>query len=261
MPTLREMLEKQKQERLNGNAKPVLQSQTIPQPAKTAAPLQSQPEKAETTIRTNGTDNAGNGNNTSNSMVEQRPPEGLSGIALIRWRREYEKQNATNSVSSNPNGSSSIANNRENATKATETEITKPSEITEKINENNSLPTTQTQSPSQTADNQKTNDGVVDTEQLRRNLTYLANNIDQKELVGQIIRTITAQLKANTSLVKHMGDGDFDLMVRALRRSYTIVARKKSENIEKKKSVSKDVADMASAFKDAGLGDLMNLKI
>lgn len=105
------------------------------------------------------------------------------------------------------------------------------------------------------------NDGTIAAEELRRNLTYLANNIEQKELVKQVVVTIAIQIKNNPALMNHMKNEDMDLMVRGMRRSYAIVARKKSEVREAKQSKSSAASELEKSFKEAGFGGFsLNLK-
>lgn len=98
----------------------------------------------------------------------------------------------------------------------------------------------------------KTNDGTVDVESLRKNLEYLALNIEQKELVGNVVRTIAMQLRSQPELIPYMKEADVDLVVRGLRRSYNVAVRVKTEKAEKKgKSTALDV-ELAGVMKDIG---------
>lgn len=115
-------------------------------------------------------------------------------------------------------------------------------------------------SASQTADAQKTNDGTVNIEELKRNLAYLANNIENKDLVADVVRTIAVQIKNYPELFPHMTRGDVNLMVRGLRMAYQIAAMKKQE---KKSSVKKNdaaVMEISQMMKDAGI-DFSGLKL
>lgn len=115
-------------------------------------------------------------------------------------------------------------------------------------------------SASQTADAQKTNDGTANIEELKRNLAYLANNIENKDLVADVIRTIAVQIKNYPELFPHMTRGDVNLMVRGLRMAYQTAAMKKQE---KKSSVKKNdaaVMEISQMMKDAGI-DFSGLKL
>jgi len=71
---------------------------------------------------------------------------------------------------------------------------------------------------------------------LRTALTYLAEHIEHKELVGQVVRRIAQMLIVNPqfSTQMPMERKDFNLLVRGLRRSYNVAARKKTEKGEEK---------------------------
>lgn len=241
MGSLRELLDKQKREKdakANGNSKPVLQleakSQIIPQEAK---PIE---RTTATETTTDGIQITKDGEKLQPTVVEQRPPAGLSGIALIKWKREHAATHNTNKTQS---AASSVL-----------PAVPKEKDISHiPPAESKQLP------PAETAVPEKKNDGIIDTSELRRNLEYLANNIEQKELVGQIVRTIAKQLKDAPELCSFMLEADVDLMVRGLRRSYSVVARKKSETKDAKEKSKKGSAELDRAFKDAGLDQLENL--
>lgn len=94
---------------------------------------------------------------------------------------------------------------------------------------------------------------VADLEKMRANLKYLAENIEQKDLVGQVIRTIAVQLKSNPAIGDGMVDSDFDLIVRGLRKAYMVAARKKTETRGKAIAKTKEVDEISAMFKDAGI--------
>lgn len=93
----------------------------------------------------------------------------------------------------------------------------------------------------------------ADIAQLRANLDYLAANIDQRELVGQVVRTIAVQLKSNPVLGEGMVDADFDLLIRGLRKSYMVAARNKSEKRVAKAAKSADADEIGDMMKDLGI--------
>lgn len=283
MPSLREILEKQRleKEKANGVKQPVLQSQAKPEIAvspKTSAAESKLPTAAQSEAVT------GTGRITAeNSVVEQGPPAGLSGLALARWKTSHAKihvgaVHGTNKIE--PAGqinNTVISEERPINNNIASRPLTLAEKIKAKANGNSqSNPNTQNNLPprtgevisptSQAAPRPSENSAVnssdqkptrtIDTAALRANLKYLADNIEQKELVGQIVRTIAVQLKQNPELTPLMTDGDVDLMVRGLRRSFAIVARKKSEDREKKAGKDKGTNELMAAFRDAGLGDL-----
>jgi len=93
----------------------------------------------------------------------------------------------------------------------------------------------------------------VEMEKLRGNLDYLAANIEQKELVGQVVRTIAIQLKESPELEAHMNDGDFNLIIRGLRRAFNVAARNKSEKKEFKRKADKEVDELSGLLGDLGI--------
>lgn len=93
----------------------------------------------------------------------------------------------------------------------------------------------------------------ADIAQLRANLDYLAANIDQRELVGQVVRTIAVQLKSNPVLGEGMVDADFDLLIRGLRKCYIVAARNKSEKRVAKAAKSADADEIGDMMKDLGI--------
>jgi hypothetical protein len=235
MGTLRDLLNKQKAEqeaRKNGGpiAKPVLQSQAVAAASEKTTPIPNQPETKKETVGTVG-ENTGNGPDNSGEkrtpVVEQRP------LSLLERARLRKTQSVVNAI----------------------TEVERPVEASTSpnIHINSQIPE---RIKIEDRHEEKKNDGVVDTIELKRNLEYLANNIEQKELVGQIVRTIALQLKQSPELTPYMTDANVDLVVRGLRRSYSIVARKKSEAAEKRKSGSKNNDELTAMFRDAGLADL-----
>lgn len=93
----------------------------------------------------------------------------------------------------------------------------------------------------------------VDMEQLRRNLDYLAANIEQKELVGGVVRTIAMQLRNMPELGKFLQDDDFNLIVRGLRRAFNVAARAKTEKRAVRAEANQDVDDLSRMMKDMGI--------
>lgn len=175
-------------------------------------------------------------------------PSGLSLLTQMKWKREHASSSVDNVVAS------------------------KVQSVTEKtqVSQNNSGEKTQAvlgdtipASASQHADAQKTNDGVADIEELKRNLAHLANNIEQPALVGQVVRTIAQQIANSPQLCPHMTRGEVNLMVRGLRMSYQVAAMKKQEKVDSKAAKSKGTQELGQMFKDAGIdfaGLNLNLK-
>lgn len=196
----------------------------------------------------------GNISNTANTVVEQGPPEGLTGIKLALWRKEHEQKISSNGgVRPNGNASQHVAGS--NSTSAQTLKVGGSILPQKEQEQKTSAPAENgaEKSASQTADAQKTNDGAIDPSELKRNLEYLANNITQKELVGQIIRTIAIQLRQNPQLTPFMTDADVDLVVRGIRAAYEIAARKRAEKSETKRKSTKLDIDIGEMLKSGGL--------
>lgn len=246
MPTIRDLLNKQKEKANGVSGQQVIQPKAV---EKAPVAQETKPAEIPREVKTAFAETvidalAGNPNGPA-PMVEQRPPKGLTGLALIRWKKEHVnlKTNETVHVAKTE---PTMPRTQDNGTSNSRNET--PSE---QINSN---------SASQTADAQKTNAGVADLEELRKHLAYLANSIDQKELVAQIVRTIGAQLLASPELTPQMTHAEVDLIVRGLRRGYSIAARKKSEAKEAKQVKNKDFGELGAAFAAAGLNLNLNLK-
>lgn len=94
---------------------------------------------------------------------------------------------------------------------------------------------------------------VTDLAKLRENLKFLAENIEQKDLVGQVVRTIAVQLKSNPAIAEGMIDSDFDLVVRGLRKAYMIAARNKTEKRVKTAAKNSELDEINNMFKAAGV--------
>jgi hypothetical protein len=95
--------------------------------------------------------------------------------------------------------------------------------------------------------------GVIDGSELRKNLDFLAANIEQQELVRQIVATIAIQLRQNPALKEYMKDADVDLVVRGLRRSYNVAKRAKTEKAELKTKKKQVDLDLDKALSEMGL--------
>jgi hypothetical protein len=272
MPSLKEMLEARKV-KANDAAK----TQNVEQVAQTAKPISALQAKlnAKLGATTTGHDGGRNDNRLQNGadktptetaipVVEQprqiveeiTPPPGLSGLRLAMWKREQEKKREKqiqNSPKQTPSQSQQQITTKDGRPSNGRASEVQPSQSGGQNNNSASSNSGAETSASQTADAQKTNDGAIDVEELRRNLDYLANNIEQKELVGQVVRTIATQLHKNTSLQKFMRDSDVDLVVRAVRSSYQIAARKKTEKAESKKTNTAQMTQLQDAMKELGL--------
>ena len=260
MSKLSDLIAKSK-EKSNGIAQPVLQSETK-QEEKTISPQTYGTEgnvSEQTVERGTGIPQTG----TANSVVEQGPPPGLKGLDLIRWKKNNANSQAkTNGIASKQEigiGSNSQENRtKSNTTSSPQGTNTTPNNgVSATAIGGGEVKETAKISASQTADAQKINDGLANLEELRNHLTFLANNIEQPEVVAQVVRTIGLQLQNAPELVPQMSHAEVDLVVRGFRRAYTVAARKKSETKEAKQAKSKDTSELAALFADAGLKNLL----
>lgn len=244
MPSLREILDAQKQAKEKSNAAPILRSETVETTARPT--LQKNETLPAEGSKTNGAIlPASSGTETpGNSVVEQGPPAGLSPFQLLQWKKKNANK-TTNAVHTE-----TIREPVQSDAKTGLDEQRSGGVVSENGIPDNSVAST---SASQTADAQKTNDGQIDVEALRADLTYLANNIEQKEIVGQIVRKIAQQLRQSPELTPYMKDADVDLLVRGLRSSYAVAAIKRTEKKETGKVKSAMDNELAGAFAAAGL--------
>lgn len=96
-------------------------------------------------------------------------------------------------------------------------------------------------------------DGTIDVETLRKDLNFLALNIEQVDLVRQVVQKIAITLRKNPALASYMKDADVDLIVRGLRRSYNIAVRKKEDKKEGKMKKKGVELDIDAAFSQMGI--------
>jgi hypothetical protein len=94
---------------------------------------------------------------------------------------------------------------------------------------------------------------MANMDKIRENLQFLANNIEQKELVGDVVRTIAVQLQQNPVLGDHLSDGDIDLIVRGLRRAFQTASRVKTEKRYQAKARNEQVDEIGDIMKGLGL--------
>lgn len=169
-------------------------------------------------------------------------PEGLTGIALMRWQK------------ANPN----YVANKPSSTTGNSLETVGAKESVSGLPQNQDKQL----SASQTSDAQKTNDGQIQVEELRNNLKYLADNIENKDLVPNIIRTIGLQLKNSPEITPYMTHADVNLVVRGARSAYQLAAMAKQNKEDGKKGKSKVMAEVDQIFKDGGIDfSTLNFKL
>ena len=92
-----------------------------------------------------------------------------------------------------------------------------------------------------------------ETENLRKNLAFLAANLDEKEVIGQVLRTTVRQIQQHPELNAIMIDSDFDLIVAAARRSMKYTARRKEEKSDAKAKKAGQKAELDQWLKDQGI--------
>lgn len=254
MPKLSEIIAKQRAERL-GNVQ-----QQKPTQSSSGAIQETTGEKispsAELAPKPRGSEVSANLGGNGSISRQEKPAVAPKRLGILdRLKADTVKVSAVG-TSYTPGPRQAIAEIKN--------EIQRPTEITVQSKETESIRASETRNtgtPSQNNNGNetaldrhdaKTNDGTVDVESLRRNLEYLALNIEQKELVGNVVRTIAMQLRSQPELIPYMKEADVDLVVRGLRRSYNVAVRAKTEKAEKKgKSTALDV-ELAGVMKDIG---------
>lgn len=89
-------------------------------------------------------------------------------------------------------------------------------------------------------------------EDLKKNLEFLAANIEDVPLVKQAVRSIAEMLIQNPQFSTQlpMQRSDFNLIVKGLRKSYQTAARKKGERSEKKAKFEADVDEVERLLKE-----------
>ena len=189
------------------------------------------------TDNTAGTEKRDAENNTQNKPAASKEmPPGLTLMQQMKWKRE----NAIVKVdapANNPNPQNSVGQEKQ-ISPPSNTPVSQP---------------VQTVSASQSADALKQNDGTANVEELKNNLKYLSDNIENRDLVKNIVQTIALQIAQRPELRKHMLRGDVNLMVRGLRQAYQVAAMNKQQKAETKKKGDKDVDALAAAFKEMGV--------
>lgn len=101
--------------------------------------------------------------------------------------------------------------------------------------------------PQEVPDDQK-----IAVEELTNQLNYLIENIDDKDLIGPVIRNILAKLQASPELCVFVPYQGMNQIVRGIRASFKFEALKSDEKRDKKAKTSEKVSKIAAAFADAG---------
>lgn len=92
-----------------------------------------------------------------------------------------------------------------------------------------------------------------ETENLRKNLAFLAANMDEREILGQVLRTTVDQIRQHPELAAIMIDSDYDLIVAAARKSMKYAVRKKEEKVDKRTAKKDQTAELKEFLKDSGI--------
>lgn len=92
-----------------------------------------------------------------------------------------------------------------------------------------------------------------ETENLRRNLAFLAANMDEEKVIGQVLRSTVKQIQEHPELNAIMIDSDFDLIVAAARRSMKFAVRKKEDRAEGRGKKKAQADELAAFLKDQGI--------
>lgn len=93
----------------------------------------------------------------------------------------------------------------------------------------------------------------AETDTLRKNLAFLAANMEEKEVLGQVLRTTVRQIQQHPELSAIMIDNDYDLIVAAARRTTKYVQRKKEEGTEKRGKKAQEKEELDRWLKDQGI--------
>jgi hypothetical protein len=92
-----------------------------------------------------------------------------------------------------------------------------------------------------------------ETENLRRNLAFLAANLDEEKVIGQVLRSTVKQIQEHPELNAVMVDSDFDLIVAAARRSMKFAVRKKEDRADGRGKKKAQADELAAFLKDQGI--------
>lgn len=92
--------------------------------------------------------------------------------------------------------------------------------------------------------------------ELKTMMDYLITNIDDKDLVGPVVRNILAKLQANPDLCVFVPNLGMNQVVRGIRSSFKFEARKSAEKTEKKAVKATKVSAVKQAFSDMDFGKL-----
>lgn len=100
-----------------------------------------------------------------------------------------------------------------------------------------------------------TPDQKLNLEDLKGNIAYLVDHIDNKDAIQGVMRNIITKLQANPDLCVFVPDQTIDTIVRGLRSAYKFEQRKAAEKKEVKSKTNQKMDKVSAMFND------MNFKI
>lgn len=90
----------------------------------------------------------------------------------------------------------------------------------------------------------------------RTALDLLADNVEDKEIVGDCVRNVLGMLKEHEFLEKILKPEDCGMMIRGLREGYGVVIQKKQTKQRKKTASAAEVDKVLEDLADLDIGDL-----
>lgn len=92
----------------------------------------------------------------------------------------------------------------------------------------------------------------ADLASFRAQLKYLEENIEQKELIGQVVRNIMQMWRRNPQFSSSISDADEDIVARGFMRAFNVAARRKTEDQGKKTAKKATISELDELMKGAG---------
>lgn len=88
--------------------------------------------------------------------------------------------------------------------------------------------------------------------EFKRQLAYLEANIEQKELIGQVVRSIMMMWRKNPQFSSSMTNAEEDIVCRGFMRAFNVAARRKTEEQGKKTAKKATVSELDELMRGAG---------
>lgn len=92
----------------------------------------------------------------------------------------------------------------------------------------------------------------AELDHFKKQLKYLEENIEQKELIGQVVRSIMMMWRKNPQFSSSMTNAEEDIVCRGFMRAFNVAARRKTEEQGKKTAKKATVSELDELMKDAG---------